>query len=187
MPVYGARPVNVDASRVAENCRSRARCSALSEGLALARRTGQSGRVEVRFSRRPDGIIDAAVGPNLDLFSHALVDAVSSRAPRGAVWQGLSTYWIDRAEEGVRLAAQEGDVKPFAAGNITCLRVEGDRVLANLDFDSEDDEADSMPISEFLNLLTEWRQQVVEAGGAHGPAAALGTNAEVPRPMGPAT
>jgi hypothetical protein len=92
---------------------------------------GHSALVEVQFTDRPDGIIDAAIGPELGLFNEALIDAVSSRAPRGARHAGLSTYWIDRTEDAARRAAANGDREPFASGNATYLRLDGQTVIAN--------------------------------------------------------
>jgi hypothetical protein len=139
--------------------------------------------MEVRFTRRPDGIIDASLGPDHALFNHALEDSVSSRAPRGAPRPGLSTYWIDRAERYARQAAADRSEKPFTSGNVTYLRVEGDRVVARYDFDPDDAEGDSIPLHDFLDLLADWRQAVLNAGGASGTYAEPLVN---PWPMGPA-
>ena len=139
--------------------------------------------MEVRFTQRPDSIIDASIGPDHELFNHALQDAVSSRAPRGAPRPGLSTYWIDQADQYARQAAADGSNRPFASGNATYLKVEGDRVVAGYDFDDEEAEGDSIPLQDFLNLLADWRQTVVDAGGATGTDAEPPVN---PWPMGPA-
>lgn len=138
-----------------------------------------------RFTERPDGVIEATVGSGDELFDHALNDAISSRAPRGAVRQGLSTYWIDRTEEGLRRAIEHGLSEPFAAGNATYLRLSGDVVIAAYEFDPDESEAESLPVVDFLALLAEWRQRVIEAGGAHGDEAARLEDPPRPRPMGP--
>jgi hypothetical protein len=140
--------------------------------------------MELRFSRRPDGIIDASLGPDHAMLNHALEDAVSSRAPRGAPRPGLSTYWIDQAEVRARSAAAEGSREPFASGNVTYLRLDGDRVVAGYDFDPAEAETDSISLEEFLRLLAAWRTEVVDAGGATGKDAIPPVD---PRPMGPAS
>ncbi len=112
-----------------------------------------------RFTVRPDGIIEAHVGSDESLLDHALNDAVSSRAPRGAASQGLSTYWIDRTEQALRRAIADGLDEPFASGNATYLRLDGDRVVAAYDFDPEEQEGESLPLDEFLSILTEWRRR----------------------------
>ncbi len=126
--------------------------------------------VQFSFTRRADGIIDASVGPDHSVFNDALEDCVSSRAPRGAE-PGLSTYWIERAEHGVRQSAESGRAEPFASGNVTYLRLEGNQVVAGYDLDPEEEHADQIPLEAFLRLLGDWKQRVVAAGGATGPAA----------------
>jgi hypothetical protein len=97
---------------------------------------------------------------------------------------GLSTYWIDRADEGVRRASSGALTEPFASGNVTYLRLQGDEVVAAFDFDPDEGEADSIPLDDFLALLREWRRRVVDAGGASGVEAQQLTP-ETHRPMGP--
>jgi hypothetical protein len=142
--------------------------------------------VDVDFVVRPDGIIEAHVEPRGGLLDEALNEAVSSRAPRGAVRQGLSTDWIDRTEALARRNAENGVSDPFASGNVTYLRLDGNRVVAGYDFDPDEENADTLMLEEFLNLLAEWRERVKEAGGASGPEAAEMVEAERVWPMGPA-
>src|SRR4051812_12233549 len=116
--------------------------------------------------------------------SDALNDAVSSRAPRGAIHPGLSTYWIDRAEQSVRRAAEERSAEPFASGNVWFFRLEGDQVVAAYDFDPEAN-ADTLTLDDVLTLLAEWRTAVISAGGVSGEAAAALSPERPRRPKGP--
>ena len=142
--------------------------------------------VDVVFTERADGIIDASVSPELGLFSEALVDSVSSRAPRGARHAGLSTYWIDRTEDAARNAAATGDAQPFAAGNATYLRLEGEMVVANWEWDFDDESgSQALPLNEFLEILAAWRRRVIDSGGVHGSDAAL-IDRDPPTPRDPA-
>lgn len=139
----------------------------------------------MRFTTRPDGIIEVHAGPGLSFFNEALNDAVSSRAPRGALRPGLSTYWIDKTEEGVRAAVADGSDTPFASGNATYLRLDHDRIVAAFDFDPEEEDTESLSVDDFLAVLAEWRQRVIDAGGASGPEAHEIGDTTKPRPMGP--
>jgi hypothetical protein len=135
-------------------------------------RSRQTVRVNFAFTVRGDGIIEARTGSGDGVLDHALNDAVSSRAPRGAFFPGPSTYWIDRTAKALRRAIAEGHEKPFASGNATYLRLDGDRVVAGYDFDPDEREGESLPLVEFLRLLNEWRRRVIEGGGVSGQAAA---------------
>ena len=141
--------------------------------------------MEVTFAQRRDGIIEVSLGEEMPTFSHALNDAVSSRAPRGAVHTGLSTYWIDRVERDARAALAAGSSAPFASGNVTVFYVIEDRVHASLEFDDEGSEAESVTVGDFLDLLDAWRQRVIDSGGVHGDEAALLVAPDRARPMGP--
>jgi hypothetical protein len=141
--------------------------------------------VEVTFAQRPDGIIEASLGAEMPTFSHALNDAVSSRAPRGAARAGLSTYWIDRVERDARAALANGSSAPFASGNVTVLYVVEGRVHASFEFDDEGSEAESLTVCDFFDLLAAWRQRVIDSGGVHGDEAALLLTPDQARPMGP--
>lgn len=138
-----------------------------------------------RFTVRRDGIIEVHVGADEGLLDYALNDAVSSRAPRGASSQGLSTYWIDRTEQALGRAIAEGLDGPLASGNATYLRLDGDHVVAAYGFDPDEQEGESLPVDEFVSLLKEWRRLVIDAGGVSGRAAAHRSEERPPRPMGP--
>lgn len=114
------------------------------------------------FTRRDDGQIDASV-EGFDLLNEALADSISSLPPRGADGRGPSPYWIDVALEGVRNAASSGDSRPFTSGNETYLRVDGDAVVAAMDYHGDEELAERMPLETFVALLTQWRALVVEA------------------------
>lgn len=123
--------------------------------------------VQVTFSAREDGQVDAHLEGELRLFNHALADSISSLPPRGAQGNGPSTYWIDHAAEGVRRAAMNGDERPFTSGNITVLQVSGgDTVVAKHEYDEDDEPGDALPLVDFLALLAAWRHQVIEAATA---------------------
>jgi hypothetical protein len=140
--------------------------------------------VDLHFSDRADGIIEVSLGPEFGQFNMALTDAVSSRAPRGARYSGLSTHWIDRTEAAARRAAENDDATPFASGNATHLRLDGTAVVAGWEFDPDERDAQSIPLADFLGVLSAWRQRVIEAGGVHGRDAEL-VDGDSPTPMGP--
>ena len=121
--------------------------------------------MDVIFSVRDDGQVDAQLPGDWPVFNEALRDSVSSLPPRGAVGNGPSTYWIDRAEQGVQRARRTGDSQPFLWGNATALRVDGGSVLASDEY-LGDLEPEAMPLAEFLALLEEWRRWVVESAMA---------------------
>jgi hypothetical protein len=126
--------------------------------------------MEVTYSIRDDGQVDAHVGPDLPLFNEALSDSISSLPPRGATGNGPSTYWIDIAEAGARRAAELDDETPFTSGNVTFLQVTEGRVIAAYDFADEDEPRDAIPLHDFLELLAGWREQVLaQAADNHKP------------------
>jgi hypothetical protein len=91
---------------------------------------------------------------------------VSSLPPRGAGGVGPSTYLIDVAEEGAAIrASEQGDERPFTAGNVTRLRVRSERVTACLDF-AEDEPGEAMPLADFLAILGVWRVRVLDGASA---------------------
>ncbi len=114
--------------------------------------------MEVRFEQRTDGQVDAFLGPEHVMLNEALADCISSLPPRGEPGNGPSTYWVDVAERGARQAAQTGDTRPFTSGNATLLRVEGQDVVAALDFD--EDVTERIPLADFLGLLSQWRSHI---------------------------
>jgi hypothetical protein len=123
----------------------------------------QSIVVDIEFLRRDDGQIDVFLGADWVVFNEALSDAVSSLPPTGSMEIGPSTYWIDVASLGAERAAQDGSSAPFAWGNVTYLRVEAGSVIAAYDFDADETEAESMPLTEFLDFLARWRGRVIAA------------------------
>jgi len=119
--------------------------------------------VEVTFSVRDDLQVDAHLGPDWPVFNDALADSISSLPPRGAIDKGPSIYWIIKAEQGAVAAQRSGDQQPFIWGNDTRLRVVGDSVVANHDYDDDDQPGESMPVSDFLEILAGWRMRVLES------------------------
>lgn len=116
------------------------------------------------FSERDDGQIDAHLPEEWRVFNEALGDSISTLPPRGEPGPSPSTYWIDKALSGAELALEHGTLTPFTWGNITYLRLnEGREVVAGFDFDPDEDEAEVMPVSDFVALLQEWRSRVVAA------------------------
>jgi hypothetical protein len=63
--------------------------------------------VEVPFTTRDDGQVDALIGPGQPTLQKALYDSTSPLAPRGAPGNGPSTYWIDEADDGARKAQEQ--------------------------------------------------------------------------------
>jgi hypothetical protein len=59
-------------------------------------------------------------------------------------------------------AHRAGNTRPFLGGNVTSLRVVGDIVVAKLDFQDDDEPGEALLVSEFLDLLSEWRRRVQE-------------------------
>ena len=122
------------------------------------------------FATREDGQVDAFLGDEWPIFNHALGDSVSSLPPRGAPGVGPSTYWIDIAREGALRAAEQNDCRPFTSGNITQLLVQEGQVIARYDYDEPGDPVESLPLTDFVKLLDQWRERVLEsARTATGP------------------
>ena len=117
--------------------------------------------LEVSFSVRDDGQIDAELAGDWPVFNEALSDSISSLPPRGKRGRGPSTYWIDVADRRARLASERNDERPFTWGNITQLRVMGGRVLASFDYDEPSDDDEAIGLEDFLALLATWRERVV--------------------------
>jgi hypothetical protein len=116
--------------------------------------------VEITFAVRDDGQVDVRLPDAWPILNEALNDSISSLPPRGARGNGPSTYWIDRAEQGARLSVKS---RPFVTGNATTLRVMDQTVLANYDYAEDDEPGESMPLSDFLELLREWRVRVLKS------------------------
>jgi len=121
--------------------------------------------MDVIFTVRDDGQVDAQLAGDWPVFNEALRDSVSSLPPRGAPGNGPSTYWIDRAEQGARDACRTGDGRPFLWGNATVLRVADDAVVAWDEF-AGDPEPETVPLTEFFALLEEWRSRVAAKAAA---------------------
>jgi hypothetical protein len=138
------------------NCRS-ARADLLREASA----PGTIRHLEVRFSVRDDGQIDAELAGDWPVLNEALRDGISSLPPRGERGRGPSTYWIDAADRGARVASERDDEQPFLWGNIPQLRVKEGRVLASFDYDEPADDDDAIALADFLALLSSWRERVV--------------------------
>lgn len=117
--------------------------------------------LEVSFSVRDDGQIDAALVGEWPVFNEALSDSISSLPPRGKRGRGPSTYWIDVADRGARIASERNHEWPFTSGNITQLRVKGGRVIASFDYDEPSDDDEAIALEDFLALLAAWRERVV--------------------------
>jgi hypothetical protein len=111
--------------------------------------------VQVRFTRRDDGVIDLDLGPEWRAFTEALLDAVTTRAPRGSDGVNPSTYWIDQTLSALNTAQ---DKAVIASGNATDLLVEGTQVVAHAQYDTFDDQR--MPKEHFVTILTRWRAEV---------------------------
>jgi hypothetical protein len=111
--------------------------------------------VEVRFTRCDDGVIDLDLGPEWGAFTETLLDAVTTRAPRGSDGVNTSTYWIDQTLSALN-RAQAGTV--IASGNATDLLVGANQVIAHAQYDTFDDQ----PVAkqDFVEILTRWRAQV---------------------------
>jgi hypothetical protein len=95
--------------------------------------------MQVDFSVREDGQIDAELAGDWPVFNEALSDSISSLPPRGEPGRGPSTYWIDVAARGARPF-------PNAATSVVHiatapLRVKGGQFASFDDDSSDDDEA----------------------------------------------
>jgi hypothetical protein len=112
------------------------------------------------FVSNEDGFLLASLGDTSPGFNEALNDSIGSRAPRSHP-EGLSTYWIDRADNELR-QAEDGDVLLF--GNGTSLIKSGDHVVAHSLYEMFDDE--EMPIDEFRSGLDAWRSAIHAAATA---------------------
>jgi hypothetical protein len=119
--------------------------------------------VRYHFNRTTEGLVEIALEDDLPLMRDALQDSLDSRPPRGAPQDGPSTYWIDMAIAGLRSRLEDGSSEPFASGNSTYLQLQGTQVEARYDFDPVDsDSVDRVPAEEFIVLLEEWRQRVLD-------------------------
>ena len=113
-----------------------------------------------RFWTDPNnGLIWTHAGDDRKGFTEALSDSVSSLSPRGEP-PNLSTYWIDRALERLRLPSSDDEVV-VSGGNATQIFRKGQRVRAVSLYDVFDDEW--MDVDEFERGLQGWRAEGLEA------------------------
>ena len=120
-------------------------------------------RVELTYFRSPDGAVYAQLGPGWRGFNELLSDAITPLPPIGSDEPSLSTYWIDRA---IR-RCEDGTDGPVQGGNATTLILSGSQVLATSDYELFDDE--SMPVDEFLDILRQWRGEVLAVRDSEQP------------------
>lgn len=120
------------------------------------------------FERTSETTFAVVLHDQLPLMRRALSDSLNSRPPKGARQDGPSTYWIDEALKDLMASIQDGSERPFAAGNITYLRLKNGQVEARLDVDPEDsDSVDRVAATDFVALLQVWRERMlVESPGA---------------------
>jgi hypothetical protein len=109
------------------------------------------------FARRDDRVIDVELGDGLRLFTEALLDAVSTRAPKGSDGINPSTYWIDRT------LATLYESKPdatglIATGNAWDLIVENADIVARSQY--EVGEPERLSVEQFIDTLVRWRDEV---------------------------
>ena len=115
------------------------------------------------FDLTDAGFVTVSLDEDLPVLSDALEDSLGTRPPRGAPQDGPSTYWLDGAIAHLRERVESGNAEPFASGNATYLQLRQGRVEARYDYDPPDsDIVSTVAASEFLALLVEWRQRVVE-------------------------
>ena len=115
--------------------------------------------IRLRFSTRPDGVIDVDPGGQ-ECFSDAFADAITTSAPHDSGDTTPCTYWIDQALEAVERTPREPG-KPFMSGHHTDLTRDGDDVIATSYYGYEARQL--MPVSEFVEVLQAWRAHVLAA------------------------
>lgn len=111
--------------------------------------------MDVTYFRSPDGAVYARLEPEWDGFNEVLSDAITPLPPIGSSEPSLSTYWIDRA---IR-KCEDGNNGPVQGGNTTTLVLRGSEVVATSDYELFDDE--SMSVHDFLDILRQWRAEVI--------------------------
>lgn len=119
--------------------------------------------MEVTFTHRPDGGVDARVVGGVSLFDEVFADCINATAPSGAPMPHLpSTYWIDRARARTLAAIENPSVTPIAHGNATIVTIDNGHVVARFDFDPEPDTAgEAIPVDQFIEILDRWRDHVL--------------------------
>jgi hypothetical protein len=125
--------------------------------------------VQVRFEQSEDWIIEAELGSGFPGFNEGLYDAISTMPPRGAEDSCPSTYWIDKALEGLQ-RPETAEGRPIASGNATTFFVEGSAVRVHSADGAFEDE--TMRLVMFIEILQRWRREVIQARaqGRSGPA-----------------
>jgi hypothetical protein len=118
--------------------------------------------VDVTFKTRDDDVID--LGSEWRGFTETLLDAVSTRPPRGSNDRCPSNYWIDRALAAVRDGQERDTGRPFLSGNGTELLLMKDGVVARALYETFDDEYISE--EQLKQILADWRTRVTDAGSA---------------------
>jgi len=90
------------------------------------------------------------------------LDLVLTAPGRG--WRGAVDLLDRQGDARCRVGSRARLKGRFPAGNVTYLRVNAKReVVAAYDFDPEEEEAESMPIADFVDVLRRWRELVVSA------------------------
>jgi hypothetical protein len=119
------------------------------------------------YFRSSDGAVYAKLGRTWRGFNELLSDAITPLPPIGSNETSLSTYWIDRATREVLRRRETGDDGPVQSGNATTLMLSGSMVIATSDYELFDDE--SMSVDEFLDILNQWRGEVIAVRDSEHP------------------
>jgi hypothetical protein len=115
--------------------------------------------VDLTYFRSTDGAVYVRLGPRWRGFNELLGDAITPLPPIGSDQTSLSTYWIDRAMNEIRRRQERQDDGAIQGGNATTLVLNGSRVIASSDYDLFEDE--SMSVDNFLDVLRQWRSEVI--------------------------
>ena len=115
--------------------------------------------VRPEFTAGTGGTIGIRLGPAWAAFDDALADAVGTRPPAGSDRPGPSVFWIDRALAALERSPRGGTETVVAEGNAHQLLRRGDEVVARSLYELWDDQA--MPLREFVQVLTTWRNLVL--------------------------
>jgi len=129
--------------------------------------TRHDSTVELTYFRSPDGAIYAKLGSPWRGFNELLSDAITPLPPIGSDETSLSTYWIDRATRELLQRRETGDDGPVQSGNATTLILSGSTVIATSDYELFDDE--SMSVDDFLDILNQWRGEVIAVRDSEHP------------------
>ncbi len=120
--------------------------------------------MEYRFEITVDGLVAVVLSDHVPVLNEALEDSIGSRPPRGAPQDGPSTFWVDRALQGVRARVADGSDEVFASGNVTYLQVRNGKVEARFDYDPPDgDIFGAIEVPAFIQLVEDWRSRILEA------------------------